>query len=127
MSERIQLNDTLQSAIVKLAEGNPGAIAAMCEVTKSSDAVDPQSALGAFSALFHLDSWGIYGPNIWLLWKDVCGQSAINFLALLRAAQLGIISQRVVIDAARTGSITLDLGDVLKKVQAQLSGFAKCV
>jgi hypothetical protein len=37
-----------------------------------------------------LDSLGIYGPNVWVIFKDVCEQNHARMLAVLRATQLGI-------------------------------------
>jgi hypothetical protein len=32
-----------------------------------------------------LDSLGIYGPNVWVIFKDVCEQNHARMLAVLRA------------------------------------------
>lgn len=67
---RIILSDTIVDATIKMADGNPGAVTVMAELLKMQD---------GFIALAHLDDAGIYGPNIWLAYKDVCG-SDINEL-----------------------------------------------
>jgi hypothetical protein len=122
--ERIELTDSMMSAMMKLAEGNPGAVSALCKQAESASAIDPDSAFGPLGALLSLDGMGIYGPNIWMLWKDVCNQNAVSFHALLRAVQLGLVPEREVIDAATSGRTTLDLDDVLKRVQKELPAFA---
>jgi hypothetical protein len=40
-----------------------------------------------------LDSLGIYGPNVWVIFKDVCEQNHARMLAVLRATQLMLSSE----------------------------------
>jgi hypothetical protein len=89
--ERITLQDNLISAAVKLAEGNPGAVTALLELAKQNERIDPDCAFGPVGPLFQLDTLGIYGSRIWMLYKDVCGQNVLYTLAVLRAVQLGIV------------------------------------
>jgi hypothetical protein len=122
--ERIDLNDSAMSAAIKLAEGNPGAITAIVKMMEEAPAIDPDSAWGSFGPLIALDSAGIYGSHIWMLWKDVCGQSAVNAETLFRASQLGIISQSSVRDAASEGRHSFDFPALLAKVREELPNFA---
>jgi hypothetical protein len=82
---------TVQDAMMLLADGNPGAIRAMCALAKCASTADPGNFLGPFGPVFLLDSAGIYGSAIWILYKDVCGENAVRTLAVLRSGQLGII------------------------------------
>jgi hypothetical protein len=41
-----------------------------------------------------LDSLGIYGPNVWVIFKDVCEQNHARMLAVLRATQLGMLQAK---------------------------------
>jgi hypothetical protein len=123
-SERIDLTDSAMTAAIKLAEGNPGAISAICKMMQEAPAIDPDSAWREFGPLIALDSAGIYGSHIWLLWKDVCGQSAVNAETLFRASQLGIISQSAVHAASRDGQHSFDFAELLASVRKQLPNFA---
>ena len=80
---------TTKDLLVAMAEGNPGAITVMIAVLEQAEAIDPKSALKGFGAILSLDSLKIYGPRIWQLYKDVCQESILNLLAVLRAYQLG--------------------------------------
>ena len=62
------------SAVMKLAEGNPGAIRAIAEMVEVTPKADPGNLLGGFGMLLNLDSSGIYGTRVWMLYKDVCGE-----------------------------------------------------
>ena len=56
-----------KEAISVMSDGNPGAINVMCMLI-NHDPVKGQVAL------CHLDDMGIYGSQIWIAYKDICGQ-----------------------------------------------------
>jgi len=122
---RIQLTDTTFTAVFKLAEGNPGATRVCAEILALTPTIDPDSALGGLGALLSLDSLGIYGSRIWMLYKDMCHECIYNTVAVLRAHQLGIISAKTLhhaIDNRGDGVSTLN---TFAQVQAQLPRFAQ--
>ncbi|MBA7687242.1 hypothetical protein ES703_95703 [subsurface metagenome] len=65
---RINLDMTLLDAVVKMAGGNPGATRVMCEL------MEPNLE-GDFMDICRLDDLKLYGPDIWLAYKDVCGMN----------------------------------------------------
>lgn len=73
---KIVLEDTTQSAIIKMAEGNPGALTAMIGLLQLDHKDAPG---GGLVAILHLDDEGIYGSRIWMGFKDYCGQDAAKF------------------------------------------------
>jgi hypothetical protein len=73
--------------------------------------------------LLLLDSFAIYGANIWLLFKDVCGQNIVHMIAVLRAVQLGLVDERAVHEAI-DGTSTLSIDEVLSAVREVLPDFA---
>lgn len=73
MSARITAASTVMDAIVALGEGNPGALTVMANlVTRADD--------GGLFTLLELDTAGIYGPDIWVLYKDECGENLDAFI-----------------------------------------------
>lgn len=60
----IESDDTLQDAVVKMSDGNPGALTALTELIQDPD---------GFKLLMKLDMLGVRGPDIWRLYKDECG------------------------------------------------------
>lgn len=86
---RVRLEMSLRDVVIEMSDGNPGALNVMMLVVREAEAIDPDAALGAFGVLCALDEHGIYGPDIWGLYKYVCGQSLPKMLAVLRAIQLG--------------------------------------
>lgn len=124
--ERITLGDSALSAMGKMAEGNPGAAAALAELYMRAPEIDPDMAFGNWAPLLNLDRMGIYGARIWLLWKDVCEMDPVKVLTLLRAAQLGIITDSNIVAAVadRPSVATFDFAGLLADVRKQLPKFA---
>jgi hypothetical protein len=100
---RIKLNDRFLDVMVKMAEGNPGAATALMEITANAEAIDPESALKWLGPLVTLDSYGLYGSEIYIIWNDICQRNTRNFIMLLRAVQLGIISMIDITNQIKNG------------------------
>jgi hypothetical protein len=96
---RIDLADSLMSAIIKMADGNPGAVRVLMELFQQGPTIDPYSALGALSGMLHLDTLDIYGHRIWCFYKDVCGEDLTTMIGLMRANQLGFLRESELIRA----------------------------
>lgn len=125
--ERIKLTDTLIGASVKLGEGNPGAISVIMQLIKNGSIIDPDAAFGELAHLLSLDTFGIYGPRIWMLYKDVCGEDLVNTIAVLRAVQLGKLSENVMNHAIDNYGEGIDTKSILEIVQTELPKFGKNV
>jgi hypothetical protein len=122
VKERIELTDTPMSAIIKLCEGNPGALEVCCELFKTGSQTDPDAALEGLAPLLDLDTLGIYGSKIWMLFKDVCGEDIVKTHACLRGHQLGFLSGGDLRSAIQ-GDGKVDTDDLLAKVRARLPNF----
>lgn len=116
---RITLNDTIIDMVQKLAENNIGAINVLLTLVKEEAAIDPQSALSPIGTILFLDENGIYGSNIWVLYKDICKESIRNLIMLHRAVQLGFLTRH---DLA---THKIDLPSLNALVCEQLESFAK--
>lgn len=65
-TSRITPGDDVVQAIMKLTNGNPGAVSVCARLAKRER---------GFMLLLDLDAHGIYGPDIWIMYKDQCEQS----------------------------------------------------
>jgi len=119
-SKRLELTDTTQQAVFKLGEGNPGALRVCCDLLTHGAKIDPQNALGGVGSLLQLDSCGIYGPRIWMLYKDVCGENLYHMVAVLRGWQLGIVGQEELDHAIDNYSDGLDVQARAQAVKERL-------
>ena len=122
---RIKLTDTLLDATMKIGDGNPGAIHVCAQMLTKGDAIDPDAAMGGVANLLSLDSAGIYGPRVWMLHKDVCGEDLVTTIGLLRGWQLGIVTEAELLHAIDNRGAGIDVSDVLAKVREQLPNFGR--
>jgi hypothetical protein len=58
-------------AVAKIAEGNIGAAVCIMDLMKHSEEIDPLSYLKVIGPVMLLDSLGIYGPNVWVIFNDL--------------------------------------------------------
>jgi hypothetical protein len=125
--ERIKDGMSIITAMDVMSDKNPGAVQAMIELVMHTEKVDPDSLLGAWQPIAALDSAGIYGPEIWILYKDNCQCDVLTMLAVLRAYQLGIITQKELKTATSTqisNPIAVEhLNQIMAKVMDRLPKF----
>ena len=121
---RIKLTDSVTGVIAKLAEGNPGATRICCELIKEGDKIDPNAAMGGLASLLGMDTLSIYGSRIWLLYKDVCGQSIPKVVAVLKGWQLGMLTDKSIDNAIDYGK-QIDIVDLVAKIRERLPNFWK--
>lgn len=126
-NERIQLTDTTTSMAMKMCEGNPGAFTFIMAVMKEGKEIDPDNGLAELSPILNADRCGIYGTDLYVLWSDLCDRDMVLSIALLRATQLGIVSDELLADACgrqdRSGKDLIDVKDVYEQVCEQLPNF----
>jgi len=123
MNERIEMTDTVTDAIIKLVEGNPGAVKVCTEMIKYGESIDPDSAWGGIGNLLSLDTHRIYGSRIWMLYKDVCGEDLTKTVGILRALQLGFLKEDVLQHAISNYGEGIDVDLLVSKVKKILPRF----
>lgn len=125
--ERINLTDSPKDILVKMCDGNPGALNALISILKSGEKIDPDSAMGGLGAILYLDSWGIYGSDIYVLNNDICKGDTAKTLAVIRATQFGYFDRAILKDACarqdRSGSTLIPVDELYVKVKEHLPNF----
>lgn len=119
---RISGSDSIHSALLKMAEGNPDAISAMLNIYGRTLEIDPTIGLGQMHYIFLFDDFGIYGGTLWTLYKDVCDENVESVLTLFRAWQLGLLRRDKLTDIIVKGQ-RFDTSELLARVQALLPTF----
>jgi hypothetical protein len=119
---RLELTDNGTTLAIKMSEGNPGALRVIVELMKEGNWIDPVG-MGGVGAVLMMDTFGIYGSRIWMLYKDVCNQDIIKTMAVIRGCQLGILNEHTM-NAAIDGA-SLDTDELLTKVQERLGNFGQ--
>ena len=79
--ERIKANMTLEQMLTVMAEGNPGALTFLIGMLTESPA--------AFLDILFLDSMGIRGTKLYMLWNDCCQKDMGKFEETLIAFRMG--------------------------------------
>jgi hypothetical protein len=120
---RIKLEMTMMDTLIAMGEGNPGGLTVLMELLDKGDKIDPDSALGGFANVLDLDTLGIYGSRIWMLYKDVCGQDLVKTIGVLRAWQLGFVDVGTLNYGIDHFGAGLDLDGLLTLVREQLPKF----
>lgn len=77
MREAINLSDSTKDVVMKMAEGNPGAISVLTQLLNSDDPA-------ALMLLLDLDDMNIRGSQIWVGYKDHCGEDLEKFTQAIR-------------------------------------------
>lgn len=123
---KIELSDTTATVVAKMSEGNPGAINALIEILHATD-VDPDNKMGVLGAIMFLDTLGIYGTDIYILFNDICNRDVVKMLAVLRAPQLGLFNESILAEAChrqdRSGKELVPVEELYLKVKKRLPNF----
>jgi hypothetical protein len=127
MATRLCLTDTTQSAIIKMAEGNPGAVSVCIQLLKGEAAIDPDSVLGGLGGILMLDTLELYGSSIWMLYKDVCNKDLTSMCAVLRGYQLGFLTATQIRHAIENYGEGIDCSEVLASVKERLPQFGRAI
>ena len=125
---RLELTDTGMDVMIKMAEGNPGAMMVIGQVMQNAERIDPQAFGGGIGVLLSLDGYGIYGTDIYILFNDKCNKDVR--LMLMRATQLGLFSHLKLKEMAADQMMQVNLTEdefveLDKKVCDQLVDFER--
>lgn len=128
-NSRLDLDKSMIENIIELSDGNPGALVAMQKLVNSTIDKDAKILKG-LNVLMDLDSAGIYGTDIYVLFNDICHSVVLDVMTLLRGMQLGFVDQVILADAChrqdRSGAdtITFDfIASTYWKVKKELPNF----
>lgn len=121
MEELINSNDSLQTVVIKMSKGNPGAVNVIMEILTEGEKIDPKMMFGGLGFILIMDSLNIYGEKIWMLFKDVCKQDLEKTLHLLRGFQLGFITKDQLLHAINNYGEGINVNDTSSKVKIYLA------
>lgn len=85
MSTILTGEESHREILLKMANGNPGAVVGLIELLKIHD-------IRGLVAICTLDDLGIRGSDIWIGYKDYCKHDAHKFLELIIARDEEMIS-----------------------------------
>lgn len=124
---RIRLNDDIKTIVAKMSDCNIGAITAMTEIINSGDLIDPDDITGGVGKLLLLDTFEIYGTDIYVLYNDICNRDVAKTIAILRSAQVGLLDSAVLRDACSrqdySGRKMIPVDELCKKIKEKFPRF----
>jgi len=82
MREEIKLEDSVMDVVIKMSEGNPGAVTVLSQMLKGDDLL----------LLLHLDDMNIRGSQIWVGYKDHCHQDIELFKACIKSRDVEMVN-----------------------------------
>jgi hypothetical protein len=85
---RISLSDSTIDIVVKMSDGNPGAMAAMFGLLQ-----EVEKDIENFSVILALDLLKVYGSRLYQLWNDCCGRDINKMIKVLDLCSKGKISK----------------------------------
>lgn len=116
----MNINDIL----LVMCAGNPGAVNVCMQLIQKGKKVDQDLAGdNGFLHILNLDSFGIYGHRIWMLYKYVCEQDINKVVVLLRARQLGHLSGKTLNHAIDNRGDGIIFDELVDKIKEELPNF----
>lgn len=76
---KILKTDTMEDVFVKMAEGNIGAVRVLSEIFNIKDGI---------KHILHLDSIGLYGSKLYMLWNDCCDRDINKVLKIIYSVNI---------------------------------------
>lgn len=81
--EKISLSDSTSDVVIKMAEGNPGALTVMMSVLKHPK--------GDLFKLLDMDDMNLRGSKIWIGFKDHCDRDMDKFLECVKSRDKAMV------------------------------------
>jgi len=122
--ERIRLGMSTKDIVFAMSGGNPGAVRVCMEILTTDCETDPLA--GGYMPLLQLDNLNIWDSRIWMLYKDVCGESLPKLLTVIRAYQMGELggaTEDAINHAIDNRGDGLDLDAIMVAVKERLPEF----
>ena len=83
---RIKLTDTTRDMIIKMAEGNPGALTFLMEALN-------EDQMNMMNIILSADVLEIYGSKLYMLWNDACNREVSKVRDVFDAWITGALSK----------------------------------
>lgn len=84
--EKLTLETSVMEALITMSEGNPGAASVLAKLMQKYNEM-------GFMAALHLDDMNMRGSQIWVGYKDYCGQDLEKFFAALTSRDPAMVAK----------------------------------
>lgn len=124
---RINLQDSTMDAVIKMSDGNPGAMNVLMEILSKGKYIDPNDPMQGLGSVLMLDTLEIYGTDIYVLHNDICERNLARTLAVIRSTQLGFFDGSILKNACSrqdySGKEMIPVHTLYMKVKERLPNF----
>ena len=124
---KINLTDNTMDVVVKMSNCNPGAMNVIMLLLTEGSNIDANDVMGGMGKILLLDTYGIYGTDIYVLYNDICERNLSKMVAVIRATQLGLFNSNILKDACSrqdySGRKLVPLDELCQKVKERLPLF----
>ena len=86
---KIGLQDSMMDVMMKMSEGNPGALTCLMDIMKKQDWYGGADSL---TMVLSFDTLGLYGSKLYMLWNDCCDRNLGKLELIMRNWQMGNLS-----------------------------------
>ncbi len=111
---KINLNDKFSDIIIKLSEGNPGAMTTLFEIMK----VKKNEEISCISTFLVIDTMELYGSHLYMLWNDCCNRDINETLNVINNYQLGKITNIDINERIKNVGYGKSFADLLEKSES---------
>jgi hypothetical protein len=84
LREPLDLADSLTDVVFKMSEGNPGAVNVLSQILNKDQ-------MAGMMNILSLDDMNMRGPQIWVGYKDHCGEDIDTFINKIRGRDLQML------------------------------------
>lgn len=81
----VELDDTTQDLVIKMAEGNPGALTVLCQLM--------ERGMEGLMKILDLDDMNMRGSQIWVAFKDYSGQDLSVLIGALHERSQDLVDK----------------------------------
>ncbi len=106
---KIKLNDDINDIIVKLSDGNPGAMSMLFGIIKHKE----DDFVDLLSIFLTIDKMGLYGSHLYMLWNDCCNRDTEKTIQVIYAYQKGLIKESDIIERIKNVGYGRSFNDLL--------------
>lgn len=93
---RLELSDSGKDVILKMSDGNPGAITFMIQLLSSGHPTD-------MMIIVTLDALGIYGSKAYMVWNDICDKNLETVRLMMMNLSFGKITKEHLLENLSQG------------------------
>lgn len=113
LDTKLGLTDSLQDIIIKLSEGNPGAMSFIFEIIKYQE----NNPIKLVEEFLTIDSMHLYGSHLYMLWNDCCNRDVEKSLKIIKGYRLGNIKDSDIKERIINVSYGISFDDLLERCE----------